>query len=422
MTSEKLKPEPRKGISREYLEFLLQEQRSKEPRTWYEKFCKFSESLKINPPQSIEEKFKFDIVFSSINASPTGVFSASILAFLLIALLLVPIAFILNDLSTAVFLLLIPIAAFWYLYTYSSFQASVTRVQAGDEAIKIILYMAIYLKLNPSLEGAVNFAVSHAKGPITEDIKKAMWDLHVGKYRTVEEALGKYTQKWVWWNEDFVRSLSLIYDVLIEPTERGREEILRKSLSFILDSTHGKMKKYVEEISSPIMLLHVMGLLLPVIGLIMFPMLAIFLHQQISTPQLILAYIFFLPLVNYFLINRILQKRPGAFMVPDISKHPQLPPEDYFEIKFGKTRFWVPIIILSILLGLIVMTYGIFHFVDLMINLASPPPDIVSRFGCPIGTSQKTCILLNEKKMSLTNILSTFSITAGFAVAIISHF
>lgn len=418
---EEPKPE-RKGISREYLEFLLQEQRAREPRTWYEKFCRFSESLRIKPPQSIEEKFKLNIVFSSLNATPTGVFSAPILAFLLLTLLVVPMMFLIGDISSSIFIILIPVAAFWYLYTYPSFMASVTRVQAGDEAIKIILYMAIYLKLNPNLEGAVNFAVTHAKGPITEDIKKAMWDMHIGKYKTVEEALGVYTQKWVWWNEDFVRSLSLIYGVLIEPTERGREEILRKSLNFVLDSTHQKMKKYVEEISSPIMLLHMMGLLLPVMGLIMFPMVSIFLHQQVSMPELILAYVFFLPLLNYFFINRILQKRPSAFMVPDISKHPELPPENYFEIKIGGKKIWIPIFILSVLVGLLIMTYGILHFADLMINLSSPPPDIVSRLGCLPATSATTCILMNEAKMSVSNLLSTFSITAGFATIFILYF
>jgi len=412
----------RKGISKEYVEFLLQEQRLREPKSWYEKLCKFSESLKIKPPKSIEEKLKLDIAFSSLNVSPTGVISASVLAFLLAFLAVIPSFFLTKDLSTTAFFLLIPAALFWYLYTYPSFQASVTRIQAGEEAIKIILYMSIYLKLNPSLEGAVNFAVEHSKGPITEDIKKAMWDLHTGKYKTVEEALGQYTQKWVWWNEDFVRALSLIYGVLIEPTEKGREKILRKALNFILDSTYNKMKSYVEEVSSPIMILHVMGLLLPAMGLIMFPMVSIFLHQQISTPQLILGYVFLLPLVNYFFIQRILQKRPGALMVPDISKHPELPPENYFEIKLGSKRVWVPIFILSLLLGLFTMTYGIFHFIDLSINLASPPPDIYSKLGCERSISPVKCILMNEARMTPTNLLATFSITAGFGVIFISYF
>jgi hypothetical protein len=416
------KPDYRKGLSREYIEFLLEEQKQRELRTWYEKLCKFSEKLKLKPPKSLEEKFKLDIVFSGLNVTPTGVFSASLLSLIILTAVLIPISFLFLDVSTLVFLLIIPALIFWYIYTFPSFRAHVVRVQAGDESIKIILYMSIYLKLNPSFEGAVNFTCAHSKGPITDDMKKAMWDLQMGKYKTVEEALGTYTNKWVWWNEDFVRSMSLLYGVLIEPTEAGREGILKKALAFILDTTHQKMKKYVEDVSSPIMMLHTMGLLLPAIGLIMFPMVSIFLHQTVSTPQLILGYVVLLPLFNLFFINRILQKRPGAFMVPDISKHPELPPEDFFEVKPGKIKVYVPILILSILIGLLIMTYGIIHFVDLGTSLLNPTPDIVSKLECPPVSSPKECILLTEAKMSPKNLAATFSITGGIAAMVIIFF
>jgi hypothetical protein len=412
----------RKGLSREYVEFLLEEQKQKELRTWYEKLCKFSEALSLKPPKSLEEKFKLDIVFSGLNVTPKGVFSASLLFLILSTFLIIPLYFFLADVSALAFLFIIPVAAFWYIYTFPSFRAHVVRVQAGGESIKIILYMSIYLKLNPSFEGAVNFACSHSKGPITDDIKKAMWDLQMGKYKTVEEALGTYTNKWVWWNEDFVRSLSLLYGVLVEPTEAGREGILKKALTFILDATHQKMKKYVEDVSSPAMILHVMGLLLPAIGLIMFPMVSIFLHQSVSVPQLILGYVVLLPLFNLFFINRILQNRPSAFMVPDISKHPELPPEDFFAVKPGKIKVYIPILILSILVGLLIMTYGILHFADLITSLYSPPADIISRLGCLPATSPKECILLNEAKMNPQNLAATFSITAGFAAMAIIFF
>ena len=401
----------RNGISREYIEFLLEEQKSRELKTWYEKLCKFSEFMRIKPPKKMEEKFKLNIVFSGLNVTPKGVLSATIFSLITLTLILLPISFMFTDPSALIFVLLIPLAAAWYIYTFPNFRANVVRVQAGDESIKIILYMSIYLKLNPSLEGAINFACSHAKGPMTDDIKKAMWDLQIGKYRTVEEALGTYTTKWVWWNEDFIRSLSLLYGVLIEPTEAGRENILKKALGYILDSTHQKMKKYVEDVSPPIMMLHAMGLLLPAIGLIMFPMLSIFMSQAVSTPQLIIGYVIMLPLFNLFFINRILQKRPSAFLVPDISKHPNLPPEDYFAVGMGKFKIYVPIFILAVLVGLLIMTYGIFHFVDLGTALYNLPP------GKP-----REPLLLAEATMNPSNLAATFSITGGAAAMVIIYF
>lgn len=104
----------KKGISKEYLEFLLQEQRLREPKSFYEKFCKFAESLRIKPSKSMEEKLKFNIVFSSLNVSPTGVLSATLLIFILSFLSISPLILFLNDISTSVFLLLIPFGLAWY--------------------------------------------------------------------------------------------------------------------------------------------------------------------------------------------------------------------------------------------------------------------------------------------------------------------
>ena len=283
------------------------------------------------------------------------------------------------------------------------------RIQAGDEAIKIILYMVIYLKLNPTYEGAINFAITHVKGPITNDMRKAMWDLQVGKYRTIEEALSAYMPKWAVWNEDFVRSLTLLYGTLRE-TEERREETLRRALNYILQSTHERMKVYVEEISSPLKVIHILGLMLPAIGLIMFPMVAIFLHEQIKISQLIFGYLVVLPLLNLFFIYRVLMKRPSAFMVPDISKHPDLPKEGFFSFKLGRTKFFVPILLLSILLGLLLMIPGIFHFTDLAVRLAAATPQM------------KEAILKNEATLNFQNLASSFSITAGVAAMAISFF
>jgi len=397
-------------ISPEYAEFLLAEIRSKELKTWYEKLCKFSEKLKLSPPKQFAEKLNYDVIYSGLNVTPKGVFSASFLVLFLLSFVCFFFAFLIYDIALLAVLAALPLALFWYVFTYPSYQAEVTRIQAGNEAIKIILYMVIYLRSNPSFEGAVNFAAQHSKGPISDDIRKALWDLETGKYNTFEEALGFYSQKWVWWNEDFIRSLNLLYTVLTEPSEEGREEILRKSLDHILITTHRKMKSYVEEISSPITILHVMGLLLPALGIVMFPMIAIFLQNSVSVPQLIIGYVAFLPLINLFFVNRLLRKRPGAFMVPDISKHPDLSPPNFFALKIGKFKLYVPVFLFSLFVGLLIMMYGIYHFLNLAITITSLPPNLVKQ------------VVLQESVINIKNFLVVTSFVGGFAVFFILNF
>jgi len=397
-------------LSREYLNFLLEEQRTKLPKTWYEKFCKFSQKLRISPPKEWGMKLQEDIIFSTMKVTPKGVFSAALLTLFITSYFSFMFAFFIEDPMIMFILFVLPIGAFYYIYSYPKFQAQVLKVQTGDEAIKIILYMMIYLKLHPSFEGAINFAAAHAEGPISSDIKKAMWDLQVGKYKTVEEAISTYMPKWAVWNEDFVRSLSLIYGVLSEPTEEGREAIQRKSLDFLLTNTHRKMKGYVENISGSINILHIMGMLLPVIGLIMFPMISLFLHESVNPFYLALGYTIALPLILLFFMNRILLTRPSAFMVPDVSKHPEIAPPDKFLLKFRGKRHILPILPLAIMIGLLIMIYGIIHFVDLYTTLFTAPEEMREE------------ILINEAEMSITNLLATFSITCGFGAMFFLYF
>ena len=75
-------PEEQVRISPEYMQFLIAEKRSKEPRTGYEKFCRFFGKFGIKSPKSLRPKLEQDLVFSTINLTPDDVFSATILTFL----------------------------------------------------------------------------------------------------------------------------------------------------------------------------------------------------------------------------------------------------------------------------------------------------------------------------------------------------
>jgi hypothetical protein len=399
-----------KRLSKEYINFLLEEKKAREARTWYEKLCRLAEIIGIEPPKSLREKLEKDIAFSALNVTPKGVFSASILVFLLFFLLSLAITTITSSFSALILLLILPIAAFYYIYTYPAFNAHVLKVQTGDEAIKIILYMVIYLKLNPTFEGAIIYASRHTKGPLSDDIKKALWDLQTGKYRTIEEALAAYIPKWVIWNEDFVRALSLLYGVLIEPTEEGRENILKKSLNFLLTNTHQKMKTYVENITGSITILHIMGILLPVMGLIMFPLISMFLQDTVNPFMMAVGYIIVLPILLYFFIVRILLKRPSAFMVPDVSKHPDLPERGKFYLYLGKNKFAVPILPIVLVVGLLISYYGLNHFVGLYSELRQASPDL------------KEDLLKKEASISIENVASSLSITLGIGVPVYLYF
>ncbi|MCX8178774.1 MAG: hypothetical protein N3D75_03025 [Candidatus Aenigmarchaeota archaeon] len=396
--------------SKDYINFLLEEAKSKEKNTWFEKFCGFAELLGVEPPSDLKDKLNKTIAFSSLNVTAKGVFSASILTLFIFLAISGVLAFALNNTGLLIFLSIIPILAAIYVYTYPSFAARVQKVQTGDESIKIILYMIIYLKLNPTFEGAVLYASAHTKGPISNDIKKAVWDMQTGKYKSIEEALSFYIPKWVVWNEDFVRSLSLLYGVLIEPTEKGRDDILKKALDYMLENTKEKMKVYVEDISGSITIVHIMGILLPVMAMVMLPLVSMFLNDMVNPLYVGIGYTIILPTILYFFIRRILLKRPSAFLIPDVSKHPDIPPPGKFSIKIGKSKLNVSAVLVSSILALIIMSFGIMHFVNLYADYAEASPQL------------REDIMKNEANINMENVLSTLSITLGFGTFFAAYF
>jgi len=222
--------------------------------------------------------------------------------------------------------------------------------------------------------------------------------------------LSKYIPKWVVWNEDFVRSLSLLYGVLIEPTEEGRENILKKSLNYLLSNTHARMKTYVENISGSITILHIMGILLPVMGLVMFPLISMFLQNSVNPAMMAVGYIIVLPILLYFFIIRILLKRPSAFMVPDVSKHPEIPPNGHFKLKIFNQKLEVPILPVCLIAFFLISYYGIIHFGNLFIDLSRA------------STELKDELLMKEAEISIENIAASLSITLGIGVAVYLYF
>jgi hypothetical protein len=253
----------------------------------------------------------------------------------------------------------------YLLYTYPNYLAAVTKIRASDETVKIILYMVIYLRLNPQIEGAMKFAAAHSGGPIGKDLKKIIWDLQVRRFVTVNEAISSKIGKWLLWDKEFVESMNLIQALSLETIEANREKTLDKTLTYILDATYEKMKQYSRDLRTPIMLIHTMGITFPIMGLVMFPMISIFLHNSFNPNYLIVGYIAILPAFNYFYLRRIISKRPGAFAYPDISGHPELPPEGKILVKFGEKNYLVSVLPIALVVTFLLLLPGIAYFYNL---------------------------------------------------------
>jgi hypothetical protein len=353
-------------ISRDYQTFVAEAHPEEEKGfiEWYRKAAKYSyKILKFHAPKKTADALDTSIAMTELDVTPDEVVSLTIFSIFVLTLAASPI--LLFGQNTVLIIFLVPPMFAYMLFTYPSYQAAVTKIKASDETVKIILYMVIYLRLNPQIEGSLRFAAAHSSGPIGKDLKKIIWDLQVRRFVTVNEAISSKITKWLLWDKEFVESMNLIQALSLETLEVNRERTLDKSLTYILDSTYEKMKQYSRDIRTPIMLIHTMGITFPIMGLVMFPMISIFLHNTFNPNYLIVGYIAILPAFNYFYLRRTISKRPGAFAYPDISTHPDLPPEGKIILTFRGKKYLVSVLPIALVVTFLLLLPGVAYFYDL---------------------------------------------------------
>ena len=318
------------------------------PDTIYEKLAKISGNLlQIEPGKKARESMEESIAFAHLKVTPKGVTSFAILLGLLLSIITVfLLLFGFIDFTAAVVLMITSIAIYYYFYTTPARLRKIYELQAGSEIIMLILHIVIYMRNFPNLEGALKFATANLTGPLAYDMQKLIWDVNIGTYRSMEQALLAYSERWKGSFRSFSDSINAIIYSLYATGNR-RMDLLDEAIDIILTSLSERSNSYVINLASPVALINALGILLPILTLTMIPIITIFLKDSISPPLIFVFYDIVLPIILVFVIKNILDKRVVTLPEPDISLHPDLPPENKFRIgNFFVSSYFIGIIFL----------------------------------------------------------------------------
>jgi hypothetical protein len=337
----------------EYIKFL-EEVRIK-PKTIYERACFFAQGLfPLEPDENSRRKIIAESKAAYLNVNPKGVFSLAILVSLFILVVVMFSLIFLNiGLTFGMFGFMAVLGSFWYLYTYPSTKAKAMSVMMSSDAVLAVLYMVIYMRASPNLEGAVKFASQNLDSPLGWDLRKMLWDIEVGTYSSADEALVNYITKWKDRNKEFAEALNLLRNSAIE-SER-REMVYDETIDVILNGTRERARHYASDLRMPMTLIYAMGILLPVMGLVLFPIVLIFISDKVKPEFVVFGYDILLPTVLYFIVSHILSTKPSTFSPPDISKAKNVPPMG----KFSLGGALIPIWPLALLISLPFILFGI---------------------------------------------------------------
>jgi len=336
----------------EYLTFL--EELKQKPVTIYEKACAFAEKyLAINPDAKAKIKIEEALKAGYTNATPTGTFSLAILVALIALIFITYSIFFLNiGMIFGLFGVIFVFGTFWYFYNYPNTRAKSMGIRMSADTVLAILYMIIYMRSSPNMEGAIKFSAQNLEGPLGWDLRKLLWDIETGKYASADAALVDYVFKWKNKNREFSEALNLLRGSSVESSRR--ELIYEETLNVILNGTRERAKHYAAGLRMPMTMIYAMGVLLPVMGLVLFPIIIIFIADYVKPSFVLFGYDILLPAFLYFIVNYLLSSKPPTFSPPDISKAKGVPPMGQFEF-FGK---FIPIWPLSLLLAVPIVLLG----------------------------------------------------------------
>jgi Flp pilus assembly protein TadB len=309
-------PTEKQVFSREYNVFRDESLRLS--NSFYERACNFAENtIKIAPKPGEATLLQEAIEKTHINISPTGAYSLATLV-MFISIILGVLFGLVNYLLMGEVKLFIPLffiigglVALNPLSKYPMHLEAKWRLEASNQMVMCILYVVMYLRHTSNLEHALKFAGEHIGNPLALDFRKIVWDVETQRYSTIKEALDLYLDTWTDHNLAFVESFHLIESSIIEGDSKRRLDILEKALEVMLEGTYESMLHFAQNVKSPITTLHMLGVILPILGLIILPLLGSFLG--VKWYQLSLVYNLVLPLIVYFMGYRIMSKRPVGY-------------------------------------------------------------------------------------------------------------
>lgn len=293
--------------------------------TLYENACKFAENMNIAPSPADAKKYADAIETCHLNVTPNGVYSLALLVpalFILTGIFVsIVIPFMLGGVTSMFFFLLfivIAAAVFFPLKNLPFSFAETWRMQASNQMVLCLFYITTYMRHTSNLENAIDFSADHIGPPLNIDLKKIIWNVQTEKYAGVTESLDHYLMQWRETNLEFVESMNLVQASLYESSQDRRLNSLEKAMTLMLEETYEKMLHYAQELKSPMTMLHMLGIILPILGLVILPLAVSFL-EEVRWYHLMVIYNLVLPVGVYLLGRSVLAKRPSGYGNTDIT-------------------------------------------------------------------------------------------------------
>ncbi len=298
-----------------------------------------------------EELKKIDIIVRECNLSVSSkeIINSSI--FLVMSLVIVGILLFIFTFSLLPFItfFLLAFISYFYVRNYPSMLYERIKLRKGGSLLLATFFIVIYLRLNPNLERALEFAANNLKGLLGKELKSLVWKIRSGIYSSALEALDEYAEKWKNDFPEFLDAVRLIEGSLYETSEVRRSEMLDRAIERMLEGSLERANRFAIRMKQPVNAIYMLGIILPILLTVLTPMFSVFAGELFDVNLLFVLYNILLPFIVFLLAQKILAKRP-IFFSRRIESHPLWPKEGKIRI-FNKEVSLHLILLLTFLLS-----------------------------------------------------------------------
>jgi hypothetical protein len=350
------------SASREYTQFV--NEYKEVPLSFYEKACRFCEKyVGVTPDFATAKTISESANFARIQVTPKGVFSFAIFAPLVFVLVFGMLSFLLiQDFFIFILIIIGGLGAIAPLMNLPTYISDNFRLKASNQMVLSVFYLVTYMRHTSNLERAVEFAANHLSDPLSFEFRSILWDVETGKYNSINDSIEHFLEKWREHNPEFVDAVHLIESSLLESSDSRRLELLDKSLDVILDQTYEKMLHFAHNLQSPITTLHMLGVILPILGLVILPLMLTFL-EEVKWFHIAIFYNVFLPIIVYLFGLKILSRRPTGYGETSVNQsNKEIEKATNATVKFGSFDTKLSPSTLAFIVATVLLIIGISPF------------------------------------------------------------
>ncbi len=183
------------------------------------------------------------------------------------------------------------------------------KAKVMGQMVDAISYMAMSMRLSPSLHRAILFAARNVGEPLASRLRQVIVDVELRKFESLEDAFIDLSRTYDPGNEEFQQALRSLRTAELQATTEGLERSLERATSTAFEGAKHRVKEFADGLHRPVFVLFSLGVVLPLMVGSMLPLMSVGGLKATPWIAVLLMDILF-PVLFYTTAKRILDRRP----------------------------------------------------------------------------------------------------------------